>query len=156
MKQFGKQFYIAVALILVTIFFVAYTISAQKSESLQTAKIHLVNNVHYLSMDIERTFYGLKETFKGIQNYLDAHQNIGQQPAFTDMQTILNDYVATNPFLISLQLMLYLHLLTGEVTMVILILDLFTTREVVVHVILLELQQLQYDNNNHRMTERRN
>lgn len=84
--------------VLVTAFFVGYTINSQKVDTLADARSHLVNNVHYLNMDIERTFYGLNQTFKGIQNYLSVFTRQNKKPTTEEIQPILDDLVKDHPY----------------------------------------------------------
>jgi Diguanylate cyclase, GGDEF domain len=99
-KSMIRTWTLGVLCVLVTSFFVGYTIRVQKNDTLVDARTHMVNSVHYLNLDIERTFYGLDQTFMGIQNYLSAFNRLQTSPD-DDIQPVLKNLVSENPFVTS-------------------------------------------------------
>lgn len=88
--------------VLVTASFVIYTINVQKQDTLRSARTQMINSVHFLNMDIERTFYGLDQTFKGLQNYLSAINSESSTEEINGIQTTLTSLAKENPFVTTL------------------------------------------------------
>jgi len=97
-----RTWILGIICVLVTGCFVAYTITVQREEALRSAESQLVNAVHYLHLDIERTFYGINQTFKGLQSYLAALNIEENSTATESLKTTLVELERENPFVMAL------------------------------------------------------
>lgn len=88
--------------IFATSFLVTFIIQEQKQAVLIEARNHAVTNAHYLSMDVERTLYGLHQTFKGLETLLSAIPPSDNSIPTENLKKALKTLVADNPFMTSL------------------------------------------------------
>lgn len=91
--------------IFATSFLVTYIIQEQKQASLLDARHHAITNVHYLSMDVERTLYGLHQTFRGLETLLPTIQPAGNGISTENLKSALSTLVADSPFMTSLTIL---------------------------------------------------
>ncbi|WP_072910084.1 sensor domain-containing diguanylate cyclase [Malonomonas rubra] len=90
-----RTWVLGVLCVFVSSFFIGYTIQSQKNATLQEARNHAVNDIHYLGLDIDRTLYGLNQTFTGIENLLRTIDHVdANKPGL--IQAALENQLAQN------------------------------------------------------------
>lgn len=89
-----KTWGIGLCAILLTVLAVIITANLQKKIILNEAKVNLLNLVGSVEMDLERAFFGLNQTFLGLNNYLEDAP--ADEPA---VRRIIDNLLLENRFL---------------------------------------------------------